>query len=71
MATYLCERVEMDKSVLAAISAAVNAYIEQEGQAKAVTSRAVPYAENRSRRPFGRQRVMGARARQRARGSSR
>ena len=52
----------MNKAVLAAISAAINAYIEQEGQAKAVPSKAVTYLEIRSRRPFGRQELVGARA---------
>jgi hypothetical protein len=67
MATYLYKRVEMNKAVLAAISAAINAYIEQEGQAKAVTSKAVTSLEIRSRRPLGRQEVLGARARRWAR----
>jgi len=71
MATSLCERVEMNKSVLAAISAAINAYIEQEGQAKAVTSKAAPYSETRSRRFFGRTKLLGARARRWARGNNR
>ena len=71
MATFPCERVEVNKAVLAAISAAINAYIEQEGQAKAVASRAAPYPEIGSRRLVGRQKVLGARARRWARGSSR
>ncbi len=53
----------MNKAVLAAISAAINAYIEQEGQAKAVPSKAVSYLGVRSRRPFRRQELIGARAR--------
>jgi hypothetical protein len=61
----------MNKAVLAAISAAINAYIEQEGQAKAVPSKAVTYLEIRSRRPFGRQELVGARARWRVRGDNR
>jgi len=61
----------MEKAVLAAISAAINAYIEQEGQARAVTSKAAPYSEIRSRRPFGRQELVGARARRQARGDNR
>ena len=61
----------MNKTVLAAISAAINAYIEQEGQAKAVTSKAVTSLEIRSRWPFGRQEVLGARAHRRVRGDNR
>jgi hypothetical protein len=56
---------KMNKTVLAAILAAVSAYMEQEGQAKAVPSKAVTYGEIRSRRPFGRQELLGARARSR------
>jgi hypothetical protein len=57
----------MNEAVLAAISAAINAYIEQEGQGKAVTFKAVPYPEIRSRQPLGRQELVGARARWRVR----
>jgi hypothetical protein len=71
MATFLYERVEMDKAVLAAISAAINAYIEQEGQVKAVNSKAAPYTEISSRRLFGRRKLLGARARRWARGNNR
>jgi len=52
----------MNKALLAAILAAINAYMEQEGQVKAVPSKA-PYIEIRSLRPFGRQELVGARAR--------
>jgi hypothetical protein len=58
----------MNKTVLAAISAAINAYMEQEGQAKAVPSKAVTSLEIRSWGPFGRQELLGARARWRMRG---
>ena len=61
----------MNKAVLAAISAAINAYIEQEGQARAVASKAAPYPEIRSWRLFGRQKLLGARARRWARGNNR
>jgi hypothetical protein len=61
----------MNEAVLAAISAAINAYIEQEGQAKAVASKAVTHTEIRSRRPFERQKVVGARARRWGRGYNR
>jgi len=60
----------MNKAVLAVISAAINAYIEQEGQAKAINSKAAPYPETSSRRLFGRQKLLGARARRRARGNN-
>jgi hypothetical protein len=60
----------MNKAVLAAISAAINAYIEQEGQARAVTSKAATPLEIRSWRPFGRQKVLGARARRWAGGDN-
>jgi hypothetical protein len=53
----------MNKAVLAAIVAAVNVYMEQEGQAKAAPSKAVTYFEIRSRRPFGHQELVGARTR--------
>jgi hypothetical protein len=61
----------MNKAVLAAISAAINAYLEQEGQAKAITPKAAPYLETRPRRPFGRQELVGARARWQAKGNNR
>jgi hypothetical protein len=61
----------MNKAVLAAITAAINAYIEQEGQAKAGPSKAAPYIEIRSLRPFGRQEILGARARSQVRGYNR
>jgi hypothetical protein len=57
----------MNKAVLAAISAAISAYMEQEGQAKSVPSKVAPYIEIRSLRPFGRQELVGARARRQAR----
>jgi len=60
----------MNKSLLVAISAAVNAYMELEGQAKAAPFRAVTCLEIRSRRPFGRQELVGARARWQVRGYS-
>jgi hypothetical protein len=61
----------MNKDLLAAISAAINAYIEQEGQARALTSKAATSSEIRSRWHFGRQEVLGARVRRWARGDSR
>ncbi|OGO61621.1 MAG: hypothetical protein A2Z36_03490 [Chloroflexi bacterium RBG_19FT_COMBO_48_23] len=50
----------MNKAVVAAITGAINAYMEQEGQAKAVPSRA-PYPEASPWRLFGRQELMRAR----------
>jgi hypothetical protein len=53
----------MNKAVIAAITGAINAYIEQEGQAKAVPARVMPYPEISSWRIFGRQELMRARIR--------
>jgi hypothetical protein len=57
----------MNKAVIAAIAGAINAYIEQEGRAKAEPSKDVFCLEVRSRRPFGRQELFGARGRGRVR----
>ena len=59
---------KMNKAVLAAILAAVNAYMEQEGQVKAPPPKAVTYGEIKSQRPFGRQELVGVRARWQVRG---
>jgi hypothetical protein len=61
----------MNEAVLAVIVAAVNAYMEQEGQAKAAPSKAVTYLEIRSRRPFGHQELVETRARWQVRGYNR
>jgi len=51
----------MNKTVVAAITGAINAYMEQEGQAKAVPARMVPYPATSPWRLFGRQELMRAR----------
>jgi hypothetical protein len=51
----------MNKAVVAAITGAINAYMEQEVQAKAMPVR-VPYSETSPWRLFGRQELMRARA---------
>jgi len=51
----------MNKAVVAAITGAINAYMEQEVQAKAVPSRVTPYPETSPWRLFGRQELMRAR----------
>jgi len=61
----------MNKAVTAAIAVAINTYIEQEGQAKAVPSRVTPYYETNQWRLFGRQELMRARARWRVRRANR
>lgn len=53
----------MDKTVVAAIVGAVNAYLEQEAQAKAVAPRVMLYPEISPWRLFGRQELMRARVR--------
>ncbi|MBM4446533.1 MAG: hypothetical protein FJ023_04165 [Chloroflexi bacterium] len=57
----------MNKAVTAAIAGAINAYMEQEEQAKAVPSRVTPYSETSPWRLFGRQELMRARTRWRVR----
>jgi hypothetical protein len=57
----------MNKAVTAAIAVAINAYIEQEEQAKALISRAVPCPEISAWRIFGRQELMRARTHLQAR----
>jgi hypothetical protein len=53
----------MKKATIAAAVGAINAYIEQEEQAKAVPSKVMPYHESSSWRLFGRQELMRARIR--------
>jgi hypothetical protein len=53
----------MNKAVTAAIAGAINAYMEQEGQARALFARVMPYPEISSWRHFGRQELMRARTR--------
>ncbi len=51
----------MNRAVVAAIAVAINAYMEQEGQAKAEPSRVTSYPETSPWRLFGRQELMRAR----------
>ena len=51
----------MDKNVLAAITAAINAYIQQEEQLKVTPSKAALYPEISPWRLFGRQELVRAR----------
>ncbi|OGN94421.1 MAG: hypothetical protein A2Z75_03120 [Chloroflexi bacterium RBG_13_50_10] len=51
----------MNKAVTAAIAVAINAYMEQEEQARLATSRATPHPEASSWRVFGRQELMRTR----------
>ena len=61
----------MNKSVVAAIAGAINAYMEQEGQAKAMPSIATPYPGTSPWRLFGRQELMRARTNWRIRRANR
>ncbi len=60
----------MNKAVIAAIAGAINAYMEQEVQAKAMPSRA-PYPETSPWRLFGRQELIRARTLWRVRRANR
>ena len=53
----------MDKAVVAAIAGAINSYIEQEEQYKAMPPKVMPYPEISAWRLFGRQELMRARTR--------
>ncbi|MCX6008973.1 MAG: hypothetical protein NTW48_02845 [Chloroflexi bacterium] len=61
----------MKKATMAAIIGAINVYIEQEEQAKAVSSKVMPYPESSSWRLFGRQELMRARTRWRVKRDNR
>ncbi|MGD0352040.1 MAG: hypothetical protein ABSB38_00835 [Dehalococcoidia bacterium] len=53
----------MNKAVIVAVAAAVNAYMEQEEPAKAFLSRVMPLPEISAWRVFGRQELIRARSR--------
>jgi hypothetical protein len=53
----------MKEAVVAAIVSAINAYIEQEEQARIIPSKVTPYPEISPWRFFGRQELMRARTR--------
>jgi hypothetical protein len=61
----------MNKAIVAAISSAINAYIEQEEQARTIPAKVSPYPEINSWRLFGRQELMRARTRWQVRRTNR
>jgi hypothetical protein len=61
----------MKKTEVAAIAGAINAYIQQEEQSKAVPYKVTPYPETSPWRVFGRQELMRARIRWQVRRANR
>ncbi|MCJ7829076.1 MAG: hypothetical protein MUP81_04970 [Dehalococcoidia bacterium] len=61
----------MNKSVVAAIAVAINAYMEQEEPARLAPSRVTPHPEISAWRVFGRQEAIRARSRWQARRTNR